>query len=75
MRSFADPALSVKTFARTYCAIEGDALAMTVVSPLFTAIGAIVYPVDPKQKTYYHIAGVMASQLSMLPSQIRPNSA
>lgn len=61
MRSFALPATAVANFSGTYCAMEGDAPALKIIAPLFTALGAIVYQIAQEKKTLYHAAGVFAS--------------
>lgn len=61
MHSFADPNISVQKFVGTYCAIEGDKLALDLVSSLFIAIGAKVINVASNNKPLYHAAGVFAS--------------
>lgn len=60
-RSFADPELSVKQFKGTYCALEGDHEACSIVEKLFFDLGAITFPINPNKKTIYHAAGVFAS--------------
>lgn len=61
MKSFANPEENIKSFPGTYCAIEGDEYAVSVISDLFTKIGAHVFQIDKKQKHLYHVAGVMAN--------------
>ncbi len=61
MKSFADPALSVRDFSGTYCAIEGDAAGIEKIRPLFEALGAVIIPIDGHQKALYHAAAVFAS--------------
>lgn len=59
LKSFADPALAVQTFAGTYCAVEGDAAALTALTPWFEQLGARVSVIDPAGKTLYHAASVL----------------
>lgn len=59
LKSFADPALALKTFKGTYCAIEGDPEALQRVTPLFEQLGARITVIDPAGKTLYHAAGVL----------------
>jgi predicted short-subunit dehydrogenase-like oxidoreductase (DUF2520 family) len=59
LKSFADPAEALRTFAGTYCAAEGDAAALAVLKPAFEQIGARVTAIDPQFKTVYHAASVM----------------
>lgn len=61
LKSFAAPALSVRDFGGTYCAIEGDAAGIAVVKPLFEALGAVIIPIEGQQKALYHAAAVFAS--------------
>lgn len=59
LKSFADPAIAVRTFGGTHCAAEGDAAALTVLRPAFERIGGIVSEIDPGFKTVYHAASVI----------------
>jgi predicted short-subunit dehydrogenase-like oxidoreductase (DUF2520 family) len=59
LKSFADAADAVRTFAGTYCAAEGDAAALTLLKPAFEHIGARVTAIDPRFKTLYHAASVL----------------
>ncbi|MFA5959453.1 MAG: DUF2520 domain-containing protein [Tatlockia sp.] len=61
MKSFANPSVSVETYAGTYCAMEGDEEALRIIGPLFDAIGSITYKVNKAKKGVYHAAGVFAS--------------
>jgi predicted short-subunit dehydrogenase-like oxidoreductase (DUF2520 family) len=61
MRSFSNPALSIKQYSGTYCAIEGDTKALKRLTPLFEAIGSVVYNIKQEKKSVYHAAGVFAS--------------
>lgn len=61
VRSFADPAISVREFAGTLCAIEGDEQAMSILRQLFESLGATCFEVDPDKKALYHAAAVFAS--------------
>jgi len=69
MRSFARPDISVREFAGTYCALEGDAGAKSIVRSLFDAIGAITYDIEKDKKSLYHAAGVFASNYLVTLSQ------
>ena len=60
VHSFADPKLSLQHFAGTSCAIEGDTAAIKVLSGLFEAIGADLFPIDRDKKALYHASTVMA---------------
>ncbi len=59
LKSFADPAAAIKSFAGTYCAAEGDAAALAVLTPWFEQLGAKVTVIDPAGKTLYHAASVL----------------
>ncbi|MFI4963377.1 MAG: Rossmann-like and DUF2520 domain-containing protein, partial [Legionellales bacterium] len=61
MRSFAQPELSVEHYQGTYCAIEGETQAKTILSRLFEAIGSTTYEINKEKKSVYHAAGVFAS--------------
>jgi len=61
LKTFADPARAVDTFAGTPCAAEGDAAALAILKPAFERIGATVFAFDAARKTEYHAASVLAS--------------
>lgn len=61
MKSFSNPSLSVKNYPGTYCSMEGDPAALSVLEPLFQSIGSITYPIKKDKKLLYHAAGVFAS--------------
>lgn len=58
--SFADPTLALQDFAGCYCGCEGDAAALARLAPLFDAIGARRFDIDPAAKRLYHAAAVLA---------------
>lgn len=60
IRSFALPEQVALSFAGTWCGVEGDEAALTVLRPLFTGIGAKLVDIDPAAKTVYHAAAVFA---------------
>jgi predicted short-subunit dehydrogenase-like oxidoreductase (DUF2520 family) len=60
VKSFADPALCVETFAGTYCGIEGDPDAAAVLSRSFEAVGGRMFSIDPEHKEIYHAASVFS---------------
>jgi predicted short-subunit dehydrogenase-like oxidoreductase (DUF2520 family) len=60
VKSAADPARAAETFAGTWCGAEGDAAALGVVKPAFSAIGARLFDIDARSKTIYHAASVIA---------------
>jgi predicted short-subunit dehydrogenase-like oxidoreductase (DUF2520 family) len=57
--SFADPAGALKDFARTFCAIEGDAEACDVLSGVFERLGARTFHIEPEHKAIYHAGTVL----------------
>ncbi|HJV76421.1 MAG TPA: Rossmann-like and DUF2520 domain-containing protein [Noviherbaspirillum sp.] len=61
IRSFAAPEQAVEAFAGTFCGIEGDQEAVSLLSSAFTAIGARLVPIDAAFKSVYHAAAVFAS--------------
>jgi predicted short-subunit dehydrogenase-like oxidoreductase (DUF2520 family) len=61
MKSIADPAHAVDTFAGTWCGAEGDEGALAVLKPAFEAIGAKIFDIDCGSKTIYHAASVIVS--------------
>jgi predicted short-subunit dehydrogenase-like oxidoreductase (DUF2520 family) len=61
VKSFADPASAARTFAGTFCAIEGDTGACDLLGDALSRIGATTFPVDPQFKTVYHAGTVFVS--------------
>jgi predicted short-subunit dehydrogenase-like oxidoreductase (DUF2520 family) len=61
IKSFADPALSVQSFKNTFCAIEGDKEAITLLEKLFSNIGGNLINISKENKPLYHAAGVIAN--------------
>lgn len=59
LKTFADPSAARRTFAGTYCAAEGDAVAIAVLTRALEDIGARVANIDPQHKTLYHAASVI----------------
>jgi predicted short-subunit dehydrogenase-like oxidoreductase (DUF2520 family) len=59
VKSFATPDFAVQSFAGTYCGVEGDPNALTVLQPAFRRIGGKVFAIDASQKTFYHAAAVL----------------
>lgn len=60
IKSFADIQLAAQSFAGTYCGTEGNHQALSVLTPLFTALGAHLLTIHAEQKTLYHAASVIA---------------
>ena len=69
MHSFAEPRLSIQQYAGTFCSIEGDLDAISVLTKLLTAFGSIVYPIHKDKKLMVHVAGVFASNYLVTLSQ------
>lgn len=61
IKSFAQPQQAILSFQPTYCGVEGDAAALSVLIPLFESIGGISFKLDAQHKTLYHAASVFAS--------------
>jgi predicted short-subunit dehydrogenase-like oxidoreductase (DUF2520 family) len=61
IRSFAVPQQVAEHFSGTWCGSEGDAAALAVLGPAFSAIGAQLVNIHRAQKTLYHAAAVFAS--------------
>ena len=61
VKSFADPAKAVETFAGTFCALEGDPGALNLLQSAFEAIGGRCFSIDPAQKSLYHAGMVVIS--------------
>jgi predicted short-subunit dehydrogenase-like oxidoreductase (DUF2520 family) len=59
VKSFADPAIAVDSFAGTYCGIEGDKTACNFLSDLFTKCGAYVFNITKEYKMLYHAGTVI----------------
>ncbi len=59
LKSIAEPAAAVESFAGTWCTVEGDAAALAVLCPLFEQLGARVARINPAGKTLYHAASVL----------------
>lgn len=60
VKSFANPAQSIHDFSGTYCGIEGDPEAISVLQSAFKAIGAETFQLNAENKTLYHAASVIA---------------
>jgi len=59
VKSFADTADSVKTFAGTYCGMEGDKEALAILEQALHKCGAKTFAISPQQKILYHAANVL----------------
>jgi predicted short-subunit dehydrogenase-like oxidoreductase (DUF2520 family) len=60
VKTFANPADAVLTFAGTYCGLEGDSDAVAALRPLVLAIGGIPFEIDGSRKSLYHAGTVFA---------------
>lgn len=61
LKSFAEPATAVTTFAGTYCTAEGDRAALDALVPMFERVGGRVTEIRSEAKTLYHAASVIVS--------------
>lgn len=61
VKSFVDIQRSIKTFAGTFCAIEGDTLACQFITTWIEKIGGSPFSINPTEKIMYHTAMVIAS--------------
>lgn len=61
IRSFADPEIASKSFAGTYCALEGDEGARVVLEKIFIELGATVFVIPTASKMLCHAGHVFAS--------------
>lgn len=59
IKSFATPERAVRSFAGTYCGVEGDPNALAVLQLAFTRIGGKLFTIDAAKKTFYHAAAVL----------------
>ena len=59
VKSFADPATAVETFAGTFCALEGDREACDLLRNALHRSGAITFDLHPELKTIYHAGTVL----------------
>jgi predicted short-subunit dehydrogenase-like oxidoreductase (DUF2520 family) len=60
VKSFADPARAVESFAGTFCALEGDPQACDLLGDALARVGATAFTVDPRFKPVYHAGTVFA---------------
>ena len=59
--SVASPEIAVDEFEQIMCGYEGSSQALSVLLPLFEAIGGVPFELNPQQKAAYHAGMVMAS--------------
>lgn len=60
VKSFADPAQAAETFPGTWCGLEGDSEAISLLQKMLEASGARVFLISPRQKSIYHAGTVFA---------------
>lgn len=60
VKSFAEPSKAIKTFAGTYCGIEGDAEALKVLTKLIEIVEGNSFTVSTENKLIYHAGSVIA---------------
>ena len=61
IRSFAGPDQVARSFAGTFCGVEGDVKALDTLIEAFSAIGARAVPINAEFKSVYHAAAVFSS--------------
>ena len=61
IKSFANSEEAVQSFSGTFCAVEGDAEAISVITTLFEKMGGNVFEINKEKKSLYHSAGVIAN--------------
>lgn len=61
IKSFVNPETHLSDFKDTYCAVEGDKIAVDYITHLFQKLGAIVFTINKDQKALYHAACVIAN--------------
>ena len=59
LKTFAQPAHAVQSFAGTYCVAEGDREALETLTSAFEDIGGRVLEIDARSKSMYHAASVI----------------
>jgi len=69
MKGFANPTSSVTTYKGTYCGMEGDPEALSILEPIFKSIGSITFLLNKEKKSLYHAAAVFASNYTVTLSQ------
>ena len=56
VKTFTKPTHDADTFPGTWCTVEGDAKALSILEPIFQEFGAHTFPVDGGNKVLYHTA-------------------
>jgi predicted short-subunit dehydrogenase-like oxidoreductase (DUF2520 family) len=62
--SFADPITAVQRFEGTFCAVEGDRVAISAIQAFLKTTGARIFPIQADAKLLYHGAAVIANNLT-----------
>lgn len=70
LMTFTGTPISTEDFAGTYCALEGDPRARSVLETVFMAIGAVPIALPTSQKLLYHAAAAFASNYMMTLLQV-----
>lgn len=61
LKAFRTGFLDANVFGNCDCVLEGDAQALTILTPIFRQLGANLLKIHPDKKASYHAAAVMAS--------------
>jgi predicted short-subunit dehydrogenase-like oxidoreductase (DUF2520 family) len=59
LKSFSSHNEATESFNGTFCSIEGDPEAVSILTKHFSIIGASVFSIETEKKAIYHAAGVM----------------
>lgn len=65
LMTFSEQPMTLEQFAGSYCAIEGDSAANTILHELFSNIGATTIELSTGDKTLYHASAIFASNYVM----------
>jgi predicted short-subunit dehydrogenase-like oxidoreductase (DUF2520 family) len=60
IKSFSNPNENITNFTGTFCTLEGDELACTLLQDDFEAMGAYVLKISSENKIFYHIATIFS---------------
>lgn len=60
IKSFADPSIAITNFEGTYCSMEGDESALSVIAESIHALGGYTFTIQSDKKAIYHAATAMA---------------
>ncbi|MFK7746188.1 MAG: Rossmann-like and DUF2520 domain-containing protein [Roseobacter sp.] len=64
--SFSDPQVAMAQFPGVLCGIEGDPVALNVVTALLKGLHAQPFAVDPAHKSRYHAAAVFSNNFAVV---------